>query len=57
MKISVVLLSIVAVAIAAPAAEPVTNANTIEKRQGCGLCINGRYSCCGTTGLCQWYDC
>lgn len=58
MKISLVVLTIVAVAFAAPAPEPAphANADAVEKRQGCGLCVNGRYSCCAN-GLCQWLEC
>lgn len=56
MKISLVVLTIVAVAFAAPAPAPHANADAVEKRQGCGLCVNGRYSCCAN-GLCQWLEC
>ncbi|KAL4867046.1 hypothetical protein BDV12DRAFT_128234 [Aspergillus spectabilis] len=61
MKTSFFLLTLVAVAFAAPApaAAPaaVDSAETLEKRQYCGTCVGGRRVCCGTTGICTWYDC
>jgi hypothetical protein len=61
MKTSFFLLTLVAAAFAVPAPAPapgtISNAEVLEKRQGCGLCTGGQYVCCGTTGLCTWYPC
>ncbi|KFX89070.1 hypothetical protein V490_07250 [Pseudogymnoascus sp. VKM F-3557] len=52
MKFTVIICILVAVATALPTAEP----QSIEKRQGCSACVDGKKQCCSAPS-CYIYNC